>query len=266
MCGIVGYIGKCSAVKVLENGLTKLEYRGYDSAGVAVINGQGVKMRRAVGKLDVLKKSLHDEPIHGHIGIAHTRWATHGEPNETNSHPHRDSTETVWVCHNGIIENYSELRQELQAEGVTFRSQTDSEVLPNLIKLAYDKISDKSGAARLGEAVRQACARVRGTYAIAVLHRDLPETLVGVRWKSPLVVGLGEDENVLASDIPAVLQITRRVILLDDGEMAIINRDSVEVFDMDDWQRAPQSRGPHRLGRSSSGKRRFSSLHAEGNS
>jgi glucosamine--fructose-6-phosphate aminotransferase (isomerizing) len=260
MCGIVGYIGSKSAVGVLENGLSKLEYRGYDSAGVAVMNGSGIKLRRAVGKLDVLKKSLHDEPIEGHLGIAHTRWATHGIPNETNSHPHRDMTETVFVCHNGIIENYGELRQELQAKGITFRSQTDSEVLPNLIKLAYDALEKEieysisqtpdeanDGAsedqtskteahnnARLAEAVRLSCARIRGTYAIAVMHQDLPETLVGARWKSPLVVGLGEHENILASDIPAILQITRRVILLDDGEMAVLHRDSVEVFDMDD--------------------------------
>ncbi len=247
MCGIVGYIGGKSAVAILENGLERLEYRGYDSAGVAVMNGSGVKLRRAVGKLEVLKKSLHDAPIEGHVGIAHTRWATHGVPNETNSHPHRDMTDTIFVCHNGIIENYGELRQELQDKGITFRTQTDTEVLPNLIKLAYDALADDieysngdkpNGSphsdARLAEAVRRACARVRGTYALAVLHQDLPETLIGVRWKSPLVVGLGEHENILASDIPAILQITRRVILLDDGEMAILHQDNVEVFDMDD--------------------------------
>ena len=234
MCGIVGYIGGKEAVGVLENGLTRLEYRGYDSAGVAVMNGSGIKLRRAVGKLDALKKSLHDAPIHGHVGIAHTRWATHGVPNETNSHPHRDASETVFVCHNGIIENYGELRHELQKRGIVFRSQTDSEVLPNLIKLAYDEIENKEGAARLAEAVRQACARVRGTYAIAVMHEDVPDTVVGARWKSPLVIGVGEHENVLASDVPAILQITRRVILLDDGEMAILTRDAVSVFDMDD--------------------------------
>ena len=251
MCGIVGYIGGKSAVGVLENGLERLEYRGYDSAGVAVMNGSGIKMRRAVGKLEVLVKSLDKDPIEGHVGIAHTRWATHGVPNETNSHPHRDMSETVFVCHNGIIENYGELRQELAAQGITFRTQTDTEVLPNLIKLAYDALGEqieysigangngangngKQNEMRLAQAVRQACARVRGTYALAVLHQDLPETLIGVRWKSPLVIGLGERENILASDIPAILQITRRVILLDDGEMAILHRDKVSVFDMDD--------------------------------
>src|SRR4028119_2380719 len=125
MCGIVGYIGHNPALSTLLNGLARLEYRGYDSAGVAVMNGSGVKLRRAVGKLDVLKRSLHEAPIEGHVGIAHTRWATHGVPNEINSHPHRDASETVFVCHNGIIENYGELRQELQAKGVVFRSQTD---------------------------------------------------------------------------------------------------------------------------------------------
>ena len=242
MCGIVGYIGSQSAVQILENGLERLEYRGYDSAGVAVANGSGIKMRRAVGKLEVLVKSLDKDPIEGHVGIAHTRWATHGVPNETNSHPHRDATDTVYVCHNGIIENYSELRQELTAKGVVFRTQTDTEVLPNLIKLAYDEIGqdieysngEEHTDERLAQAVRQACARVRGTYALAILHQNLPETLIGVRWKSPLVVGMGEHENILASDIPAILQITRRVILLDDGEMAILHREQVRVFDMDD--------------------------------
>jgi glucosamine--fructose-6-phosphate aminotransferase (isomerizing) len=177
MCGIVGYVGNKSAVSVLEVGLTKLEYRGYDSAGVAVADADGIHLRRKLGKLQVLKDSLREETIDGHTGIAHTRWATHGEPNETNSHPHRDASETVFVCHNGIIENYTELREELEAQGIVFRSQTDSEVVPNLIKLAYDAISDKQGDERLAEAVRHACARLRGAYAIAVLHKDLPQRL-----------------------------------------------------------------------------------------
>jgi glucosamine--fructose-6-phosphate aminotransferase (isomerizing) len=241
MCGIVGYIGDKSAVSVLENGLTKLEYRGYDSAGVAILNGGGVKLKKTVGKLQVLRDALHLDPIDGHIGIAHTRWATHGEPNETNSHPHRDATETIFVCHNGIIENYAELREELEAQGVEFRTQTDSEVLPNLIKRAYDKIEDQTGDERLAQAVREACALVRGTYAIAVLHQDLPETLITARWKSPLVIGLGDGENMFASDIPAIINITRRVIFLDDGEMAIIRRESVHVCDLDDGKKRSKS-------------------------
>jgi glucosamine--fructose-6-phosphate aminotransferase (isomerizing) len=228
MCGIVGYIGDKSATAVLIVGLTKLEYRGYDSAGVAIVNGKGVQLRRAVGKLKALEDSLNENPIDGHIGIAHTRWATHGEPNETNSHPHRDETETVFVCHNGIIENYAELRRELQEQGVEFRSQTDTEVLPNLIKRAYDQCSD------LPQAVRQALSKVRGAYAISVLHKDVPEMLVAARQASPLIIGLGEGENFCASDVPAILNKTRRVIFLDDGEMAVLRADEVEVCDIDD--------------------------------
>ncbi|MBV9866288.1 MAG: glutamine--fructose-6-phosphate transaminase (isomerizing) [Abitibacteriaceae bacterium] len=227
MCGIVGYVGSKSAISVLMVGLTKLEYRGYDSAGVAVLNGHGVELRRTVGKLEVLRKSLHDEPIDGHIGIAHTRWATHGEPNETNSHPHRDATETVFVAHNGIIENYGELRAELEAQGVVFRSQTDSEVVPNLVKRAYDECGD------FPEAVRRALSQVHGSYAVAVLHKDYPGTLVAARQMSPLVLGLGNGENFFASDVPAILNATRRVIFLDDGEMAVLSPEKVVVYDLD---------------------------------
>jgi glucosamine--fructose-6-phosphate aminotransferase (isomerizing) len=241
MCGIVGYVGSKSAVSVLEVGLTKLEYRGYDSAGVAVADADGIHLRRKLGKLQALKDSLREETIDGHTGIAHTRWATHGEPNETNSHPHRDASDTVFVCHNGIIENYTELREELEAQGIVFRSQTDSEVVPNLIKLAYDELNELSGDERLAEAVRRACARMRGAYAIAVLHKDLPQTLVAARLKSPLVVGLGDGENMFASDIPAILNVTRRVIFLDDGEMVVITADKVEVSDVDDGKKRHKS-------------------------
>jgi len=227
MCGIVGYIGNKSAISVLMVGLTKLEYRGYDSAGAAVINDDGVQLRRAVGKLRALQDSLHEEPMDGHVGIAHTRWATHGEPNEINSHPHRDATETVYVTHNGIIENYAELRAELEAQGVVFRSQTDTEVLPNLINRAY------ASCGELGAAVRQALAQVRGSFAIAVLHEAHPDVLVAARQMSPLVIGLGQGENFCASDVPAILNATRRVIFLDDGEMAVLRRDQVEVFDLE---------------------------------
>lgn len=227
MCGIVGYIGNKSAISVLMVGLTKLEYRGYDSAGVAVLNGHGVELRRTVGKLEALRRSLNEEPIDGHIGIAHTRWATHGEPNVTNSHPHRDATETVFVAHNGIIENYAELRAELEAQGIVFRSQTDSEVIPNLVKRAYDECGN------FPEAVRRALALVHGSYAVAVLHQDYPGTLVAARHMSPLVLGLGHGENFFASDVPAILNATRRVIFLDDGEMAVLTPDKVEVYDLD---------------------------------
>ncbi len=234
MCGIVGYIGDQPATPVLMVGLTKLEYRGYDSAGVAVINGHGVELRRTVGKLKALEDSLHETPIDGHIGIAHTRWATHGVPNETNSHPHRDATDTVFVCHNGIIENYAEVRREMEAQGVVFRSQTDTEVLPNLIKRAYDGCGNLPDAERLPAAVRKALAKVRGAYAIAVMHKDVPEMLVAAKQASPLVIGLGQGENFCASDVPAILHKTRRVIFLDDGEMAILRADAVQVCDIDD--------------------------------
>ena len=237
MCGIVGYIGEKPAVAILENGLKRLEYRGYDSAGVAVLNGHGIQMCRTLGKLKALSDALSETPLEGHLGIGHTRWATHGEPSEINSHPHRDSASQVYVCHNGIIENYADLRRELEAEGVEFRSQTDSEVVPNLIARAYNALSEDEGEERFSKAVRVACARLRGAYALAVMHEDWPETLIAVRHKSPLVIGLGENENVCASDIPALLNITRRVVFLDDGEMAILKRDEYQVCDLDDGKK-----------------------------
>jgi glucosamine--fructose-6-phosphate aminotransferase (isomerizing) len=233
MCGIVGYVGNKSAVSVLMVGLTKLEYRGYDSAGVAVHDGSAILLRREVGKLRALQDSLHENPIDGHSGIAHTRWATHGEPNVTNSHPHSDATQTLFVCHNGIIENYAELKAELEAEGVLFRSQTDTEVLPNLIKRAYDECDESDDNERLVKAVRKALEKVRGAYAIAVLHKDHPNTLVAARQMSPLVIGLGQGENFCASDVPAILNATHRVLFLDDGELALLTPDKVEVRDIE---------------------------------
>ena len=231
MCGIVGYTGNKSAVSVLMVGLTKLEYRGYDSAGVAVHDGQEILLRREVGKLKALHDSLHTSPIDGHTGIAHTRWATHGEPNTTNSHPHRDASETVFVCHNGIIENYAEIKDELQKEDVVFRSQTDTEVLPNLIARELKALGGEITQEQLTEATRRALAHVRGSYAVAVLHKDLPHTLIAARQMSPLVVGLGQGENFCASDVPAILNATHRVLFLDDGEMAVLTPDKVQVLD-----------------------------------
>lgn len=240
MCGIVGYVGNKSAVSVLMVGLTKLEYRGYDSSGVAVHDAGGVLLRREVGKLRVLEESLHNEPIDGHVGIAHTRWATHGEPSKINSHPHRDATDSVYVCHNGIIENYAEIKTELEAEGVLFRSETDTEVLPNLIHRAYQELKAESQNDNDGEsdellvqAVRRALSKVRGAYAIAVLHKDHPNALVAAREMSPLVIGLGQGENFCASDVPAIINATHRVLFLDDGEMALIQADKVEVLDIE---------------------------------
>ena len=232
MCGIVGYVGAAGAASRLTGGLSKLEYRGYDSAGVAIANGHGIEMRRAVGKLENLQSSLRSAPLDGHVGIGHTRWATHGRPSEINCHPHADQSETVFVVHNGIIENYAELRAGLEAQGVAFKSQTDTEVLPNLIKRAYDAMTgDLVGAIRL------ALTKVRGAYALAVMHADFPDTVVAVRQTSPLVVGIGEGENFCASDPLAILKWTRDIIFLDNAELAVLKADSVGVFGLADGEK-----------------------------
>jgi glucosamine--fructose-6-phosphate aminotransferase (isomerizing) len=250
MCGIVGYIGDKSAVSVLMVGLTKLEYRGYDSAGVAVINGGQVQVRKRVGKLHVLAESLKEEPMDGNVGVGHVRWATHGAPTETNAHPHRDCAGRLHVVHNGIIENYHELRAELQAAGHRFESETDTESIAHLIEENY--------RGSLAKAVRRALAKVRGSFALVVLSQDEPDKLVVARRQSPLLLGLGQGENFVASDVPALLRYTRNVIFLDDDEMAVVTRDGVEVTDLAgrvhhktsvhiDWDAAAAERGgyPH---------------------
>ena len=233
MCGIVGYVGTQDAASILTGGLSKLEYRGYDSAGVAVArNGSGIELRRALGKLQNLESSLKSAPLNGTIGIGHTRWATHGQPSETNCHPHADATGTVFVVHNGIIENYADVRAQLEAQGVVFKSQTDTEVLPNLIKRAYDA----NGGDLVG-AIRSALAGLRGAYALAVMHADWPDTVVAVRQTSPLVVGIGEGENFCASDPLAILKYTRDIVFLQNAELAVLKPDSVELFGLHDGER-----------------------------
>lgn len=232
MCGIVGYVGAGSAASVLTGGLSKLEYRGYDSAGVAVANGHGIELRRSVGKLENLKSSLKSAPVPGSVGIGHTRWATHGRPSEINCHPHADDTGQVFVVHNGIIENHAELRAELKDEGVAFHSQTDTEVLPNLIQRAY-----QANPGDLPGAIRAALKDVRGAYALAVMHTDFPETVVAVRQTSPLVVGIGEGENFCASDPLAILQWTRDIVFLDNAEYAVLQPGSVEVFGLENGEK-----------------------------
>jgi len=235
MCGIVGYVGGANAASVLVGGLAKLEYRGYDSAGVAIASngsGRGVELRRAVGKLENLASSLRSAPLDGHVGIGHTRWATHGRPSETNCHPHADATRTVFVVHNGIIENYAELRTKLEAGGIVFASQTDTEVLPNLIKRAYDE-----NPGDLVGAIREALKQVRGAYALAVMHADFPDSVVAVRQTSPLVVGIGQGENFCASDPLAILEYTRDILFLNNAEMAVLKADSVELFGLSDGER-----------------------------
>ena len=224
MCGIIGYIGKEPAVPILIEGLKKLEYRGYDSAGIAVIqNGQFV-VRRAVGKLQNLETVLRSETLTGRIGVGHVRWATHGRPSEENAHPHRAGN--IVVVHNGIIENYIELKKDLAAKGCVFRSETDTEVIAHLI----DRIAGKSMP--LEDAVREAARHLEGAYAIAVIDERNPDVVVGARKGSPLVVGLGQGEFFLASDIPAILHRTRDVLFLNDDEMAILSPEGVRITDL----------------------------------
>ncbi|MCL4369985.1 MAG: glutamine--fructose-6-phosphate transaminase (isomerizing) [Chloroflexi bacterium] len=225
MCGIVGYVGAQSATPVLVAGLKKLEYRGYDSAGIAVLDDGDVEIRKTVGRLNQLEEVLRAHAPEGHIGMAHTRWATHGRPSDVNAHPHEDCTGKIAVVHNGIIENYLELREWLQSRGHVFQSETDTEVLPHLVEEFYQ--------GDLGDAVRQALRKVHGSYAIVVMHRDEPDKLVAARKDSPLIVGLGKGENLLASDIPAVLSHTRQVYIVGDNEVAVVKRDEVEMTTLD---------------------------------
>lgn len=222
MCGIVGYLGNRMATEVLVEGLSKLEYRGYDSAGVAVNTGNKLEIRKFKGRLAILAEDLQKNPIDGHLGIGHTRWATHGEPSDVNSHPHFNMDRTIAVVHNGIIENYLELRAELEAEGVVFLSQTDTEIAAHMVSKYYE--------GNLLDAVYKATARFRGAYALGVVCADNANELVAVRKDSPLVVGLGEDENMVASDIPAILKYTRNVYFLENGEFVHIEGNKVTVL------------------------------------
>ena len=222
MCGIVGYLGRRQATEVLIEGLSKLEYRGYDSAGVAVNTGDQLEIRKFKGRLAILAEDLQKNPIDGHLGIGHTRWATHGEPSDVNSHPHYNMDRTIAVVHNGIIENYLELKAELESEGVKFLSQTDTEIVAHMVSKYYE--------GNLLEAVYKATERFRGAYALGVVCADNANELVAVRKDSPLVVGLGKDENMVASDIPAILKYTRNVYFLENGEFVHIEGNKVTVL------------------------------------
>ncbi len=224
MCGIVGYIGPQKVVPILLEGLEKLEYRGYDSAGIAVIDQGNIEIRKSVGKLGMLRSSLYGDSPEGHIGIGHTRWATHGRPSDANSHPHCDCKGNFVVVHNGIIENYQKLREELKARGHIFRSETDTEVLPHLIEEFFQ--------GDLEDAVRKTVDQVHGSYAMVVMSKQQPDKLVAARRDNPLIIGLGEGENFFASDIPAILSYTRRIVILEDGEIAVIMRDGIKVSDL----------------------------------
>ena len=225
MCGIIGYIGDKPVVPVLIEGLRRLEYRGYDSAGVAVVNGHGLDIRRSAGKLCNLEHVIEESPISGQYGLGHTRWATHGRPTEENAHPHRDCKDKIVVVHNGIIENYLELKQDLQSKGHKFVTETDTEVVAHLVEQEWKDDG-------LEHAVMRAMQRLRGLFAIVLLSADDPEKLVAVRNGPPVVVGFGEGEWFVASDIPAILQHTRNVTFLNDQEMAIVTRAGVKFTDL----------------------------------
>lgn len=222
MCGIVGYIGKRNAQEVILQGLERLEYRGYDSSGIAINNGKEIEYKKFKGRLTILENHLKENPIAGNLGIGHTRWATHGEPSDENAHPHLNEEETIAVVHNGIIENYIAIKEELINKGYKFKSQTDTEVVVHLIDSLYE--------GDLLTAVFKAVERLKGAYALGVISKDHPGELVAVRKESPLVVGLGEEENFIASDIPALLKYTRKVYFLENGEIVHLTKDDVKIY------------------------------------
>src|SRR5215217_6220445 len=224
MCGIIGYIGSKPVVPVLLDGLRRMEYRGYDSAGVALVSPEGIALRRSAGKLANLELAIREEPVDGLYGVGHTRWATHGRPTEENAHPHRDCTGRIVVVHNGIIENYLELKTELQSQGHQFKTETDTEIVAHLVER---EMRDDG----LENAVRRALTYMRGMFAIVLVSVEDPEKIVAVRNGPPIVVGLGKDEFFVASDIPAILAHTRDVVFLGDEEMAVITRSGVQFTD-----------------------------------
>ncbi|MCR4938805.1 MAG: glutamine--fructose-6-phosphate transaminase (isomerizing) [Treponemataceae bacterium] len=227
MCGIVGYIGHKEATPVLINALKKLEYRGYDSAGIAVFDGEDIIVRKAKGALKFLEQKIADETIKGSLGIGHTRWATHGEPSDLNAHPHTNVSGSIAVVHNGIVENYMELKGWLQAQGIVFRSQTDTEVIAHLVNYFYEQNPD------IFQAVIKAIHKLEGSYALGVICKDFPDRMIAARKESPLIVGLGDKENFIASDVPAVLEYTREVYFLDQKELAVLYDDHVDLFTED---------------------------------
>ena len=232
MCGIVGYTGPRDVSPILLDGLARLEYRGYDSAGIAVRVADGtIQIRKTQGKLKKLVDSLNGDTPRGVLGIGHTRWATHGAPNDINAHPHTDCTGNLALVHNGIVENYAELKSELAAHGHRFGSETDTEVIAHLIE---SELGDRTGSAvALIDATRRALARLRGAYSIVLMDARVPDLLIGARHFSPLIVGLGEGENLLASDIPALLPHTRKTMLIEDGEVVALTPDTVRLYKLD---------------------------------
>ena len=227
MCGIVGYVGNKMASQVLINALKKLEYRGYDSAGIAILEGEDILVRKCKGALKFLEEKIAGEVIKGSVGIGHTRWATHGVPSDTNSHPHTNMDGTISIVHNGIIENYAELKAKLQAQGVVFKSQTDTEVVVHLLDQKYKATGD------IFKAVIETLHILEGSYAIGVICKDYPDRIICARKESPLVVGLGKGENFIASDVPALLEHTRDVYYLGERELAVLYTDHVDLFNFE---------------------------------
>ncbi|MGD8192820.1 glutamine--fructose-6-phosphate transaminase (isomerizing) [Brevibacillus ginsengisoli] len=229
MCGIVGYIGDKNAQEVIVGGLRKLEYRGYDSAGVAVLSGEGISLEKTKGRLANLEGILDQKPLIGHVGIGHTRWATHGKPSDENSHPHTDASTKFAVVHNGIIENFIPIKEELLAKGYVFTSETDTEVIAHLLADLYD--------GDLVSTVRKAVQKMRGAYALGIMTEHEPDKLVAVRLASPLIVGVGNGEAFIGSDIPAILEHTRDIYILNEGEMAVLTRAGVELMNAESGEK-----------------------------
>lgn len=231
MCGIVGYIGKQKASPILINGLIRLEYRGYDSAGISTIESNGLSIMKNKGRV----KNLYDlegiDKLEGTIGIAHTRWATHGKPSKENAHPHQDNSKTFSVVHNGIVENYNDLRKFLTDNGYNFLSETDTEIIPNLIDFYYKKDNKNTNINKFLTAVKNACSDLKGSFALEIICKDFPDNMIVVRKDSPLVIGKGDGENYISSDIPAILSFTRNFYLLNDYEFALLSRDDIKFYD-----------------------------------
>jgi len=230
MCGIVGYIGEKKAKPILINGLLRLEYRGYDSAGIATMENSGIRNIKNKGRVSELEKIDGIEKLEGTLGIGHTRWATHGKPSSTNSHPHLDNSEKFAVVHNGIIENYADLKEFLKSHKYHFLSETDTEVIPNLIHFYYESSKEKNEK-RFMHAVTDACKMLKGSYALEILCSDFPKNMVVVRKDSPLVIGKGTGECYISSDIPAILSFTKDFYLLNDKEFAFIDKNNVTFYD-----------------------------------
>ena len=234
MCGIIGYVGSASAAPILLDGLRRLEYRGYDSSGLAIMNGsEKIETRRKSGRLENLRSLLVEQPVEGDCGISHTRWATHGEPSDVNAHPHSDQSGKLAMVHNGVIENYQVLKDQMEAEGHEFSSQTDSEVLAHLIGRCYEKSTEEDSHQRLVGAIREALSQVSGTYGIVAMHADSPGFLVGARLGSPLVVGLGKGEKFLASDVGAIVAHTTDAIYLQDRDLVCLTEGDFRIENVD---------------------------------